>query len=247
VALCRSYAEREKLQVVAIFDDRVRSGGSMLGRDGLTQMLAQANTGVFEVIVVEALDRLSRDMADLAAIFKQLKFKGVELRAVHDRRADTVLIGLRGRVSQLFREDGAKKVRRGMQGVVREGRHPGGKPYGYRTTAKKGRLEVEPKQAAIVRRILTEYADGRPPREIAGDLNREGIAPPRGRTWNASTINGSGQRGNGIVRNEIYVGRVVWGKVRMDTNPETGRRISRPVDGSEIMAVEAPELRIVDD
>ncbi|NBJ13247.1 recombinase family protein, partial [Microvirga sp. SYSU G3D207] len=247
VALCRAYAEREKLQIVATFDDRARSGGSMLGRDGLIQMLAQANSGAFDVIVVEALDRLSRDMADLATIHKQLKFKGIELRAVHDGRADTVLIGLRGLVGQLFREDGAKKVRRGMQGVVREGRHAGGKPYGYRTSTMRGRLEIDPVQAAVVRRILTEYADGRPPREIAGDLNREGIAPPRGRTWNASTINGSGQRGNGIVRNEIYIGRIVWGKVRMDTNPETGRRISRPADGSEVMTADAPELRLVDD
>ena len=247
VALCRAYAERERLQVVATFDDRARSGGSMLGRDGLIQMLAQANSGAFDVIVVEALDRLSRDMADLATIHKQLKFKGIELRAVHDGRADTVLIGLRGLVGQLFREDGAKKVRRGMQGVVRDGRHAGGKPYGYRTSATRGLLEIDPAQAAVVRRILTEYADGRPPREIAGDLNREGIAPPRGRTWNASTINGSSQRGNGIVRNEIYIGRIVWGKVRMDTNPETGRRISRPADGSEVMTAEAPELRLVDD
>ena len=35
------------------------------------------------------------------------------------------------------------------------------------------------------------------PRDIAHDLNRESVRPPRGRRWNASTINGNAQRGAG--------------------------------------------------
>ena len=30
--------------------------------------------------------------------------------------------------------------------------------------------------------------DGRTSREVAHDLNKEGVSPPRGRAWNASTI-----------------------------------------------------------
>ena len=75
-------------------------------------------------------------------------------------------------------------------------------------------LEAEEIQSdQIVRRIFEEYVAGRTPREIAYDLNKESISPPRGRSWNASTINGNMQRGTGIIQNELYAGRLVWNKV----------------------------------
>jgi site-specific DNA recombinase len=65
-------------------------------------------------------------------------------------------------------------------------------------------------------------------RDIAHDLNRESVRPPRGRRWNASTINGNAQRGAGLIFNELYAGRIVWNKVRMVKDPDTGKRLSRP-------------------
>ena len=46
-------------------------------------------------------------------------------------------------------------------------------------------------EAKIIGRIFEEYVAGRTPRDIACDLNKDGVPPPRGRTWNASTINGN--------------------------------------------------------
>jgi len=94
------------------YEDKARSGASMFGRDGLLTMMERSRTGAFDVVVVEALDRLSRDMEDLAGIHKRLTYAGIELCAVHEGLADTVTVGLRGLVAQLYREDGAKKVRR---------------------------------------------------------------------------------------------------------------------------------------
>src|SRR5690606_32564760 len=84
VALCRDYCARNGLNVVRSFDDRARSGASILGRDGLMAMMDAARDGQFEVLVVEALDRVSRDQEDLAGIYTRLSFAGVEIRAVHD-------------------------------------------------------------------------------------------------------------------------------------------------------------------
>lgn len=181
--LCRAYAVREGLRVVSRFSDKARSGGSMFERGDLLALLAQAQAPdrPFDVLIVEALDRLSRDMEDLAGIHKRLTFHGVEIRAVHEGAASTVLVGLRGLVGQLFREDGAKKIKRGLSGVVRSGRIAGGLAYGYRVVpGKPGEREIDPDQAAIVVRIYEEYASGRVPRRIAAALNKERIAPPRG-------------------------------------------------------------------
>ncbi|MFB9261912.1 recombinase family protein [Bradyrhizobium erythrophlei] len=35
---------------------------------------------------------------------------------------------------------------------------------------------------------------------------------PRGGVWNASTIAGSRKRLNGILQNELYVGRIIWNR-----------------------------------
>src|SRR5215469_15086354 len=248
ITLCRAYAARHQLNVVATFEDKARSGASVFGRDGLMQLMDAARQHLFTVVIVEALDRLSRDMEDLAGIHKRLSFQGIEIQAVHDGTADSILIGIRGLVGQMQREDGAKKVRRGMAGVIRDGRYAGGRAYGYRAVpGKPGELEIVEDEAAIVRRIFTAYAAGRTPRDIAHDLNRENIRPPRGRRWNASTINGNAQRGAGLIFNELYAGRIVWNKVRMVKDPDTGKRLSRPNPRDEWQAVPAPHLRIIDE
>ncbi len=246
ISLCRDYARRQGFEVVGQFYDRAKSGASMFGRPGLADIMQAAERGEFDVLLSEATDRISRDIADLAHVHKQLTFRNISMNCVNGGEMSTVQIGMFGIVGQLQREEGAKKVKRGMIGVVRSGRNAGGKAYGYSPVAgKKGELEIVEEEAAIVRRIFDLYSAGVAPRTIAGILNREGIRAPRGKKWNASTINGSGQRGNGILRNPIYAGRIVWNRVRMVKDPSTGRRLSRANDESEYETTDAPHLRII--
>ena len=131
--------------------------------------------------------------------------------------------------------------------MIRDGRHNGGRSYGYRPVpSKAGVLEIHEDEAPIVRRIFDSYANGQSPRDIAAELNREGIPGPRGGAWNASTIGGSRKRANGVLQNASYVGRLVWNRQSFIKDPETGRRVSRANPQSEWMTTEAPELRIVD-
>ncbi len=246
ITLCRKYAERENLNIVAVFDDRARSGGSILGREGLLALMDKAREHLFDVIIVEALDRLSRDMEDLAGIHKRLSFLGIEIRAVHEGVVNTVLVGLRGLVGQLYREDNAHKVRRGQAGRVGQGLNAGGLTYGYAPVpGDPGKRMIVEAEAEIVRQIFREYVDGRTPRDIAHDLNAAQISPPRGRAWNASTINGNSQRGSGLLNNGLYAGRLIWNKVRMVKDPDTGRRVSRPNPESEWQSADVPELAII--
>ena len=245
--LCRTHAEKNDLSVVATYCDRARSGASVYGRDGLMEMLEEARSGKFDVILVESLDRLSRDQEDLAGIWKRLTFVGTELRAVHEGTADQVQIGVRGLLGSLYLTDLANKVRRGMDGVVRDGRHAGGRAYGYRPVpGKPGELEIVENEAEIVRRIFEEYVSGSTPREIAHRLNKDGVAPPRGVRWGASTINGNKTRHHGILLNELYVGVLVWNRIRMLKDPDTGKRISRPNPREEWKRAEVPQLAIIE-
>jgi site-specific DNA recombinase len=58
--ICRERAKREGWQVVAEYTDKAITG-SIMGRSGLQQLLADARQSKFDVVVAEALDRLSRD------------------------------------------------------------------------------------------------------------------------------------------------------------------------------------------
>src|SRR5260370_26198417 len=60
IILCRGYASREGIDVIEVYEDRARSGGSIMGRGGLLRLLDQARDRSFDAVVVEALDRLSR-------------------------------------------------------------------------------------------------------------------------------------------------------------------------------------------
>ncbi|MGH7088386.1 MAG: recombinase family protein [Stellaceae bacterium] len=83
-------------------------------------------------------------------------------------------------------------------------------------------------EAAVIRRIFSEYAAGLSARAIAAGLNRDGIPSPRGGAWGASSINGSRSRASGILYNEAYIGRLVYNRTTFSKDPESGRRVSRP-------------------
>ncbi len=153
-------------------------------------------------------------------------------------------------MDRVFRDQGdyhhARK-RLDHRGMVRSGRHAGGKAYGYKPVlGRPGELEVVEEQAEVVRRIFKEFAQGYTARDIAGHLNADKVAPPSGLRWNASTIHGSTQRGNGILLNELYAGEIVWNKVTMVKDPSTGKRLSRPNPPAKHRRAPAPHLRIID-
>jgi site-specific DNA recombinase len=246
IALCQEVCERNGFTVVAVFDDRGISGSSVVNRPGFQSLMQAAQVHAFDVVVAEDIDRISRDQADYHTARKRLEFLGIAIHSAHGA-VNRIDGSLRALMSELFIENLAGHVRRGMQGVIREGRHAGGKAYGYRTTGARGVLEIDPMQAAIVRRIFEDYLSGDTPREIAVALNRDGASPPRGAVWNASTINGSAQRANGILHNELYAGCLIWNRVRMVKDPATGKRISRPNPKAEWRRADAEHLRIISD
>jgi site-specific DNA recombinase len=110
-----------------------------------------------------------------------------------------------------------------------------------------GKREIVPAEAEVVWRIFSVYSTGMSPKAIARQLNAERCPGPGGSPWNPSTIHGNPARGTGILNNELYVGRLVWNRLRYLNDPDTGKRVSRPNPPSEWVTTAVPELRIVDD
>jgi site-specific DNA recombinase len=116
-----------------------------------------------------------------------------------------------------------------------QGRYLGGRPpYGYRLAdagphpnpgkaaagQRAHRLDVDPRAAAIVRRIFSEFVGGRGVTAIANRLNAEAIAcpaahdPDRNRHRSGAAWVGSAVLA--ILKNPRYTGYEVWNKQRKD-------------------------------
>ncbi|WP_439598247.1 recombinase family protein [Falsiroseomonas sp.] len=250
--LCRQHAEALGWRVVDHYEDLAVSGASRF-RPGFQRLLQDAKARKFEVVVCEALDRLGRKLADIADLFDQLSFLGIAIHTVQQGPVTQLHIGLLGTMSQLFLADLKAKTHRGLRAVAEDGRSAGGICYGYRIAPKldgngnRGHREIEPSQAAVVRRIFKDYAVGVSPKRIALALNAEGIPGPRGGAWSPSAINGDRGKATGILNNELYLGRQVWGRRTWIKDPSTGRRVARPAADDAKVITEVPALRIVDD
>jgi site-specific DNA recombinase len=108
-------------------------------------------------------------------------------------------------------------------------------------------LAVCAKEAAIVRRVFRLFAEGKSLKAIADTLKRDGIPAPCdrhgyakkvGKGWGHPTI-------RAMLRNERYIGRVVWNRRKWERSPRTGKRVYRERPQEDHVARVMPELAII--
>jgi DNA invertase Pin-like site-specific DNA recombinase len=112
------------------YSDRAVSAASTL-RPAYQKLLEDARRAEFDIVVAEALDRLSRDQEDIAGLYKRLRFAGIRLFTLAEGEITELHVGLKGTMNALFLKDLADKTRRGLEGRVREDRSGGGLCFGY--------------------------------------------------------------------------------------------------------------------
>ena len=252
--VCRAHAERQGWQIIEEYTDHAISGASLL-RPGIQAMIADALQGRFQIVLAEAMDRLSRDQEDIAGLFKRMAYGDVKIVTLSEGEVTQLHVGLKGTMNALFLKDLADKTRRGLRGRVEQGKSGGGNSYGYTVVkqfdahgeAVRGDRQIDPDQAKIVRRIFEDYAAGKSAKRIATELNHDGVAAPSGGDWGFSTICGNPKRGTGILNNELYIGRLIWNRQRFVKDPATGKRQARLNPTDEWIAQDVPELRVIDE
>jgi len=247
VEICRRLCEVQGWKMVGTYEDRALSGASQF-RPGLQKLLRDAEAKRFDVVVAEHLDRLSRNLSDVAGIYDRLTFMGIRFHTHSQGEITPIHIGLLGTMAQQYLADLRDKTKRGLLGRVRKGLSAGGVAFGYRVDpSATGVRHIDPAEAAIVRRIFRDFAAGRSPRAIAKQLNAEGVPGPSGKAWRDTTIRGQRDRGTGFLNNELYNGKRVWNRTGYAKNPATGKRVARVRKPEEWELTDVPELRIIDD
>jgi site-specific DNA recombinase len=115
VRICRAEVERNGWDLVEVYADAALSGVSTL-RPGYQKLLQDASAGTLEVVVAESLDGLSRDLADVATLYKHLSYLGVRRWTVAEGLITELHVGLKGTMNALYLKDLAQKTHRGLEG-----------------------------------------------------------------------------------------------------------------------------------
>ena len=116
VEVCRRYIERNGWTLTKCYDDAAISGASAHQRPGYRRLLADAEAGLFDVLVCEAVDRLGRNLADVASLSDQLTFARVQIHATAVGHLTPMHIGIVGTMAQMSLSDTRQKVRRAQLG-----------------------------------------------------------------------------------------------------------------------------------
>lgn len=212
-----------------IFKDEGYSG-AVLVRPGLERIRDLSAEGQIQAVLVYSPDRLSRNYVYQVVLMDELQANGTEVLFINSPRAETpeeaLLLQFQGMIAEYERAMIKERSRRGKRHKARSGiiNVLSGAPFGYnyirKTELTHARYEINPREAAVVRKIYQLYTEEmKSIGEITRDLNRDRIPTRKGVSrWERSTV-------WGILRNPAYIGKACFGKTQITERT----RITKPL------------------
>lgn len=176
-ARCRALCEARGLDVARVFIDAGASGGT-LDRPGLDELRASVAAGEVAVVVVYAVDRLSRSQADTLALLRELEDHGAGLTAASqdfDTTSPTgrAMLGMLAVFAELQRAEIRERTRVALRRKAAKGEAVGRTPLGLRREG--AGFTRDPDTWPTVSRILSERAAGASCQRIADGLNADAV------------------------------------------------------------------------
>ena len=247
VDACSRRCKELGLAVLGIYADEAVSG-TKLSRRNFDRMMDDLRAGLADTVVIYDQSRLMRDIEGWFAVRKELQLMGVRVISATQefvggdiRKSDNFMMeSIQATFDQMHVLITREKVTAKLHYMAKAGLHTGGVPaLGYRTKEigdGKKILEVDEKEAAIVRRIFRAYDSGQSYKSIIDSLNADGIRTKRGNKFGANSL-------HDLLKNNLYTGVQIYGaKVY---RPD-GTRNSHAPEGQNIITRDAPELAIID-
>lgn len=195
-------------EYAGVYSDYAASGTSTTRRDEFKEMITTALGGGIDIILTKSISRFARNTVDLLETVRELSAAGVSVRFEREQ-IDTataegeILLTLLASFAQAESESISQNAKWGIRKKYADGGLHSRQPYGYHYT--NGHLSIVEEEAAIVRRIFTDYLAGISPEKIAAKLNNEGLYARRGGRFHASML-------RRILENETYTGDAICQK-----------------------------------
>jgi site-specific DNA recombinase len=183
--------------------------GEDLDRPGVEALRRAIRGKQIDVVCIYDPDRLSRRLIHQEIVRDEAERAGVRIEYITTPVEKTpeghMFLQFKGVIAEYEKEKIKERTLRGRREKARQGYIVGGaRAFGYRYLGKaegeRGRYEIEPGEAEIVRRMYRLLVEEQiSVREIVARLNREGVRPAKGGEWGRSTV-------HRVLKNELYLG-----------------------------------------
>lgn len=204
--VCNEFAERNGYTVIHNYIDRAVSGKTDK-REQFQQMLKDSADKTFEFVIVYKLDRFARNRYDSAMNKATLKKNGVKVLSACEQITDTpegiILESMIEGMAEYYSAELSQKVKRGMRESCLKGNAAGIQPvFGYCIVDKK--YKIVESEAAIVRKLFSDYISGTTIKELVEWLKISGIRSHRGNVFSFGRV-------SEMLHNPKYIGKCKYG------------------------------------
>lgn len=206
------FARLKNINIIDILPE-VESGEYISERPEMQRLLRKVENGEADAVLCMDLDRLGRgDMVDQGTIYRIFRnsqtiiVTPTEVIDPQDENQE-LTFSIKSLIAREELKAITKRMQRGRRQSAREGKSITRKPpYGYLRDDNL-RLYPDPETSWVVELIFNKAASGIGQRTIAEELDRLNIKPPESDQWEHTTV-------GRILRNEAYIGNIIWGKVK---------------------------------
>ena len=240
-AFFTAYTQRTGDTLVRLYADEGISGTKIKNRREFLRMMADAEQGLFDMVVVKDISRFARNTVDLLQNIRRLKALGIETQFLTANMTSMgnseFVLTIFGALAQEESANTSKRVKFGKRINAEKGRVPN-LVYGYdKTAGDYFHLHINAREAAVIRQIYQWYTqEGYGASKISNMLNARGLKTKRGCVWSQNAV-------CRILTNELYTGKIINGKQEV-ADFLTGQRVRKAAEAW--MVSDRPELQIID-
>ena len=205
--------EHPDWELAEIYADPGATGLMASKRPDFLRMIEDAKAGKIDIILAKSISRFARNTEDMLKYTRMLRSIGVGVifeKEKIDTRSSTseMLLTIYAAFSQEESHDISEWSKVGIRNDAARGKTRFHKLYGY-TSKGKEKWIVVPEEAEVVRRIFESYIKGKTIRDIAEELNAEGIPTVTNGEWKTATV-------SSILQNEKYMGDYLFQKTYVE-------------------------------
>ena len=214
---------------LSVYDTYIDDGwsGTNFDRPDFQRMIGDIEAKKVNMVITKDLSRLGRDYIMtghyMERYFPEKRVRYISLLDGIDTGVESSandITPFRAIMNDMYAKDISKKIKSVKRDKQRKGQFIGGKPvYGYKMhPTEKNKIVIDEEVAPVVQRIFGMALDGKSCRQIAMQLNEEGIPTPA--TYAGLTVarpgpytgKWSSERVSDMLQNETYIGNMVQGR-----------------------------------
>jgi site-specific DNA recombinase len=257
VSQCQEYISRlgnlYDASDIVLYKDEAVSGyyTSVFDRLEMKQAIQDARNHRFKLLVFKEVSRVGRDKQENPAIIGMFEQYGVRIIAINDNydslNKDNITFDILSVLSEQESKKISSRVSSARKQKARRGQWGGEPPVGYMVNKETKKLTIHPDWKDVPITVFDLYVNkGLGTFKVAEFLNQKGVKTKNGNLWSRESV-------NKMIRNQAYIGNVVYGTRRNqlqreydDSGKMSKKKIQIRIDKTEWQVVEQAHEALID-